>query len=343
MARYDRIAPLSSPEREKAFPCWPVLRDVEGQDRDADVCRRARLRFLALRPVRRLADGLPNEVNADSFNRQLDLVREELRGLSAHDADRVRITQFLRQIEERDPQRIVSALLDFAEQAHAAGHVFAAHEYAATAEDIAAGCAAELRARMQADDDTVQSDPAALLETAWNELRQTDDVSRRTVMLERIGRALIGLQLLNAAERCFAMFTQRQAEFPVRSRARAAYALLAALQERPELFRERRAGMLSDASEWSADPRVAATVHTDLAHGCVLAGDFDFARDHVRSALTIARRHNYTAPLQRAEGILAALEQKSELQLRPRATSSEIVQRIVAQIESLDLPRPAAS
>ena len=49
MARYDRIAPLSSPARDRAFPAWPVLRDIEGQDRDIDVCRRARLRFLALR------------------------------------------------------------------------------------------------------------------------------------------------------------------------------------------------------------------------------------------------------------------------------------------------------
>lgn len=342
MARYDRITPLSSPERHEAFPCWPVLRDVEGQDRDGDACRRARLRFLALRPVRRLADCLPNEVNAESFNRQLDLVRDELRSLSSHDADRVRITQFLRQIEDREPKRIVNALLDFAEQAHAAGHVFAAAEYAATAEDISAGCAGELRARLQADDDALQADPAALLESAWNELRQTDDVSRRTIMLERIGRALIGLQMLNAAERCFAMITQRQTELPVRSRSRAAYALLAALQERPDLFRERRAGLLNDASEWSADPRVAATVHTDLAHGCVLAGDHDFAREHVRSALTVARRHNYIAPLERAEGILAALEQNSELQLRPRVSSSEVVQRIVAQIESLELPRPVS-
>ena len=32
MARYDRIAPLSSPTRDSAFPAWLVLRDIEGLD-----------------------------------------------------------------------------------------------------------------------------------------------------------------------------------------------------------------------------------------------------------------------------------------------------------------------
>jgi hypothetical protein len=336
MARYDRIAPLNSPTRDRAFPAWPVLRDVEGQDRDADVCRRARLRFLALRPVRRLIDRSGSEVSAESFGRQLEAVREELSSLGTRDVERVRITRFMRQIEDRDQRRIVSALLDYAEQAHAAGHLHAAEEYARTAEMAQTGAAQELLARMQAP--PAAEDHAAALETGWTELRQTQEPRRRAQVLENIGRALLGLGLFTAADRCFAIITQRPADLSLRSRARAAHALVAALAGDDAGFRTRRVALLNDDSEWAPDPRVAAHVHVDLAHGCLALGDMDFAREHLRAAITIARRHDYLAMLTRAEGILTALEQNTEVLLQPLQSSSEAAQRIAAQIELLELP-----
>ena len=51
MARYDRIAPIPIPAREAAFPGWLMLRDLAGRERDPELARRARLRFLALRPL----------------------------------------------------------------------------------------------------------------------------------------------------------------------------------------------------------------------------------------------------------------------------------------------------
>jgi hypothetical protein len=63
----------------------------------------------------------------------------------------------------------------------------------------------------------------------------------------------------------------------------------------------------------------------------------------VRSAITIARRHNFTEPLARAEHILSALEQNTEVLLPERAASTEVVQRIVAQIEAFELPTPATN
>ena len=336
MARYDRIAPLNSPTRDHAFPAWPVLQDIEGQDRDGDVCRRARLRFLALRPVRRLIDRGPHGVSPESFSRQLETVREELSSLAARDVERVRITRFIRQVEDRDQQRVLSALLDYAEQAYAAGHVHAAEEYALTAEMAQTGVAQEWLSRTQAP--PVSDDHAAALESGWNELRQTQDPRRRAQVLENIGRALIGLGLLTAAERCFAIVTQRPADPSLRSRARAAHALNAALAGDPASFRTRRAALLHDDAEWAPDPRVAASVNIDLAHGCLVIGDTDFAREHLRSAITIARRHNYAGMLTRAEGILTALEQNTEVLLQPRQSSTEAAQRIAAQIELLELP-----
>lgn len=332
MARYDRIAPLSSPEREQAFPCWPVLRDLEGQDRDADACRRARLRFLALRPVRRFADN--PAVSETSFQRQLEQVREELRSLAVQDAERVRLTRFLRQIEEREPGRIVPALLEFAEQAHAAGHMHAAEEFARTAEAFNRDAAADVLRRMRSDEGAVD---AASLEETWNALRQTEDMYRRARILEQMGRTLLEHDLLTAADRCFMLVTQRPVDPALRSSARAAQARIAAMQNNAELFRERRTALLADSVEWAADPRIAAGVHTDLSYGCLRVGDVDDAREHVRSAINIARRHNYARVLERAEQILTALEQKTEV-LLPRRSGMEAAQRIAAQIEALELP-----
>lgn len=337
MARYDRIAPLSSPSRDSAYPAWLVLRDIEGQDRDADACRRARLRFLALRPVRRVLDRAA--VSGDSYGRQLDAVREEMSALSARDVERVRVSRFLKQVEDREPHRMVAALLEFAEQAYGAGHVYAAEEYALTAELVETGAAQQLLARIRAAEAAVEDEDASL-EQAWNDLRTADGNAERAGILERLGRGLLALNQARAADRCFALIALRPSDLSVRSRARSGHALTAALAGDVAAFRERRASLLADTFEWAPDPRVAASVHIDLAHGCVLAGDMDFAREHVRAAITIARRQNYGGMLNRAESILTALEQNTEVLLQPRQSSSTS-QRIAAQVELLDLPAHA--
>jgi hypothetical protein len=339
MARYDRIAPLSSPTRDAAFPSWLVLRDIEGQDRDPDVCRRARLRFLALRPVRRALER-GTSVSPDSFSRQLDAVRDEVNTLPQRDVERVRVTRFLKQVEEREPQRIVIALLEYADQAYAAGHIYAAEEFALTAELVQPGAAQPMVARIRAMDAGVDEDQEASLEQAWNELRSGENNAERAAVLERVGRALLGLNLLKAADRCFAILTHRPADLSLRSRARAASALTAALTGDAATFHDRRSALLGDTMEWVSDPRVSASVHIDLAHGCVAVGDVDFAREHVRAAITTARRQNYGGMLKRAEGILTALEQNTEVLLQPRQSSSTS-QRIAAQVELLELPTPA--
>jgi hypothetical protein len=171
----------------------------------------------------------------------------------------------------------------------------------------------------------------------------TDDVEQRALILESIGRALLGLRMFTAAERCFGIIIQRQTTLPVRSRARAAHALTAALEGNAAAFRERRIALFNDDAEWGPDPRVAAHVQIDLAHGCQVAGDLDFAREHLRDAITIVRRHGYTSLLERAETILSALEKNTDVQLHPVHPSSELAQHIAAQIEVAELPAPATS
>lgn len=133
MARYDRIAPLPAPSRETAFPAWLVLRDIDGSDRDNEVARRARLRFLAIRPIVRLLDRGMSGVSRDSYLAQIEAVREELGYLPARDVERARLARFLHQVEERDPVRVVSATLEMADACANAGQTYAAEEYALTA------------------------------------------------------------------------------------------------------------------------------------------------------------------------------------------------------------------
>ncbi len=138
MARYDRIAPLPSPPRDRAMPSWPVLRDLEGRERNADLARRARLRFLALRPVRRLVARGIERVPPDSFQRQIEAVREELSTLPARDPERGRLTRFLHQIGRRTPLAVAAATLDMGEALEEAGQLYAAEEYYRTALELAA-------------------------------------------------------------------------------------------------------------------------------------------------------------------------------------------------------------
>jgi tetratricopeptide (TPR) repeat protein len=137
MARYDRIAPLPAPPREQAFSGWSVLKDLAGKERDGELARRARLRFLALRPVRRLLRQRIDAITAASFARQIEGVREELGHLSARDPERARLADFLHRIEQRAPLAVVAATLDMGEVAEGAGHFAAAEEYYRTALELA--------------------------------------------------------------------------------------------------------------------------------------------------------------------------------------------------------------
>ncbi|HUP89730.1 MAG TPA: hypothetical protein VM100_10275 [Longimicrobiales bacterium] len=136
MARYDRIAPLNPPARDNAFPGWWILRDLEGLDRDVELSRRARLRFLALRPVLRLVETGTNTPH-ESYIAQIDGVREQLGYLPARDAERSRLARFLHQIEDGELAHVASATLDMADGCALAGHLYGAEEYASVAASLA--------------------------------------------------------------------------------------------------------------------------------------------------------------------------------------------------------------
>ena len=145
MARYDRIARLDAPARDHTFPGWLTLRDLEGREREPELGRRARLRFLALRPVRRLLlRGLDGPAS-ESFDRQIEAVREELGQLPSRDPERQRLSEYLKEIGGRTPRGVARATLDVGAAAESDGHPFAAEEFYRTGLELAEahGLAAE--------------------------------------------------------------------------------------------------------------------------------------------------------------------------------------------------------
>lgn len=137
MARYDRIAALPNPDRIHSFTGWPVFLDIEDDDRDMNRARRARIRFLTIRLVRRVITQGIDSIPIDSFERQLESVREELGGLPARDPERMRIAEFLHQIRDRSPLQLTTATLDLGEAAEAEGLEHAAEEFYHAALDLA--------------------------------------------------------------------------------------------------------------------------------------------------------------------------------------------------------------
>ena len=137
MARYDRIARIAPPDRDGAFPSWFTLRDLEGREREPELGRRARLRYLALRPVRRLLERGLDGPSRDSVDLQIDAVRQELSQLPARDPEREQLARYLRAVGGRAPGGLIGATIDVGQCAEAAGHRYAAEEFYLTALELA--------------------------------------------------------------------------------------------------------------------------------------------------------------------------------------------------------------
>lgn len=132
MARYDRIARLSCPDRDETFTGWLMLRDLESRERDADLGRRARARFLAVRLLDRVArQGTTTEPG--SLQQQVNAVREELGVLPSRDPDRERLAGLLKHVEAMELEPVVRSALEMADAAQTDGHPYAAEEWSRAA------------------------------------------------------------------------------------------------------------------------------------------------------------------------------------------------------------------
>lgn len=130
MARYDRIARIDPPGRDDAFTGWLAVRDLQDRERDKDLGRRARLRFLTVRVIHRLALRIEAEsLDRESLARQADAVREELGQLPSRDRERERLADVLKAAAALDERAIAKKALELGDSYRAEDQPFAAEEF----------------------------------------------------------------------------------------------------------------------------------------------------------------------------------------------------------------------
>lgn len=407
MARYDRIARLPPPAREDCFPAWLSLRDLQDHEREPELGRRARLRFLALRPLRRLLlrglEGTP----ADSLRLQVDGVRDEIERLNERDPERSRLIGYLTEIGGRSPQGLVTATLDVGAAAEGAGHSYAAEEFYRTGLELArehglpsqearalrrlarvhrgreewepavalgreaasvaqragapvqwamaleevaraetgrgdrAGGRAVLdevaeRGRAEANDHLLAVAAAArcALELGADEfdlairegcraveLFPPTDPHRNRALLDTAA-ALRRVGLWAAAEACYGIVETHSTWVEHRAEAATERAVVAAERGDAPGFRRRRERILEIVD--SGDLRLRALLHLGLGRGCLVAGDVDEGREHLRQAISSARDADLESLLVSADELLMALERGQRLTSpRTRPASAE--------------------
>lgn len=416
MARYDRIARLDCPERDHVFGCWLTLRDLEGREREPDLGRRARLRFLALRPVRRLLQRGLDGPAADSLDLQLDAVRKELGQLPSRDPERQRLSDYLREIGGRTPLGMANATLDVGAAAEAAGHRYAAEEFYRTALELAEthdltdqrlvalrrlgrvhrdrqeweqaadflSLAARLadqandgigwaramdatatlherqgdtpgahqvlermaeRGAQLRDDRIIARAAAGRCRTAlaegrteqavvdgWNAVRMMDpsDEDRAAALLD-LAAALRRLGLHQAAASAYNIVSRWAAWPEHRMEARVEQAVVAAEGGDEDTVRALRSELLETVER--LDPHMTSLVELGLARATLLIGDTDDSRDHLRTAIGIARDHDLTEMLRHAEEMLTALE--SPQHKAPRHQASQQARAVAERVVEL--------
>ncbi|HEX7051253.1 MAG TPA: tetratricopeptide repeat protein [Longimicrobiales bacterium] len=379
MGRYDRVSPLPPPDRSRVFPAWAVLRDLEGRERDADMARRVRLRFMALRPVLRLVRHGIDRVPRESLERQIDGVREELGQLSARDPERARLARFLRRIRHPTPLTLATATLDLGEAAEAAEHYHGAEELyfaalqvatayrlepeqvialrllgricrkAARSEDARRFCreAAELALRLG---DRRQW--AIAMDGLGATLRQDGDAAGALRIHEEIlarGRQWSDDEVL-AEGLCGLCRAEAETGDPQRAieygwtavgRAARDEQLDTALSCLGAAFLQVGLYPAAARCHWIVANRasrlaVRAQARVDLATVAARAGQADAARDHLRDAIRLAKKHGHHEILRHAEALLTVLEHTPDgsIGAPPTAAPGESARRIAAEVET---------
>lgn len=275
MARYDRIASLPPPTRERTFPAWFVLRDLESNERDAELGRRTRLRFLALRPVRRMARRGIASVPPESFDRQLDGVREELGHLPARDPERARIARFLQRIRERTPLAVTTATLDLGQVVESAEHYHGAEEFYRTALELA---------------------------------EQNRLAPEQIVALRLLGRMLRKVARWDEADHAYRRAAELALDIDDRDQwARSLDGLGVLLRERgrPDEARAVYGEVLAYARAQNDEP-LGAVALAGLCYTEIDAGDFERAIEHGWNAIRVARSEEQRGALLRGLGVAFA-------------------------------------
>jgi tetratricopeptide (TPR) repeat protein len=347
MARYDRIARINPPSREEALPAWLALRDLEGRERDVELGRRARLRFLVLRCAHRLLAAGFELADSDSLAGQVARARKEMRHVPDDDAERPGITECLDALDARAPLRIATALLDLGDTVESAGHTFGAEECYRLALDVldntgAAGAdAREREARAMVALGrllTRRGEPEPAIGWSWQalEVMAPADPARAPVLLD-MGAGFRRLGLRSTADACYQMVERTPTSPGLARLARLGSALAAAEAGDAEGFRDRRRDLMDAIGGEGGEGNEEAgdtAAHLALARGSLLVGDVDDARAHLKLAVDAARERGLDSILEEAEDLLVTLEGQAAAALRqPPAAPSEGARSIAREIE----------
>lgn len=341
MARYDRIARLAPPARNDAFPGWLALRDLEGREREAELGRRARLRFLALRPAHRVIRHGFDGTDRESLHEQVASVRRELDQLPSNDTERARIAAYLKALDEGTPLELATAAITLGETAEADGHGYAAEEFYRTALELSRRC--NLSAPRV---DALRSLGRVLgAREAWDEARPCLSEAMSLADSERLLEA--GAEA--AAALCTLELAARRSESAVEAGWRAVERSDPGGEARAMVLLDmgtafRRLGLRSAADACyqmvirSAAPSVARRdARLGIALSAAEAGDADAARAHLRQAMETAHAAGLDNDVPQTEDLLSRLEGRAASELEsPPAQLSDGTRSIARQIESME-------
>ena len=127
------------------FAAWPILKDIEGHEKNEAVNRRISCRFLVARVVRAILDD-DLSTDGEALDHQIGCVRRELGDQFAGDPERPLWQAVLDAAEEDDRNAFAKAVLTLGVHAEELGHLSGAREFYRSAYEASMAVGAEQEA-----------------------------------------------------------------------------------------------------------------------------------------------------------------------------------------------------
>jgi tetratricopeptide (TPR) repeat protein len=127
------------------FAAWPILKDIEGHEKDEQVNRRISCRFLVARVVRAILDD-DLSTDREALDHQIDCVRREIGKQFAEDAERPLWDDVLAAAQRDDRRAFAKAVLELGAHVEDLGQLSGAREFYRSAYEAAMAVGAESEA-----------------------------------------------------------------------------------------------------------------------------------------------------------------------------------------------------
>jgi tetratricopeptide (TPR) repeat protein len=124
------------------FAAWPILKDIEGHEKDEEVNRRISCRFLVARVVRAILDD-DLATDREALDHQIECVRRELGKQFLSDPERTLWDAVLDAVEAEDRRAFARAVLALGVHVEDLGHLAGAREFYRSAYEASMAVAAD--------------------------------------------------------------------------------------------------------------------------------------------------------------------------------------------------------